>query len=59
MCCEKFIQCSFLASADMAIKIRIVYYYEVFMRNSLRGNNILGLKYRVKTFFGVFGFGAF
>ena len=42
----------------MAIKTRIVYYYEVFLRNSLRRDNILGLKYRVESSFGGLGLGA-
>ena len=43
----------------MAIKTRIVYYYEVFPRNSLRRDNILGLKYRVDSSFGGLGLGAY
>ncbi len=43
----------------MAIKPRIVYYYEVFLRNSLRRDNILGLKYRVESSFGGLGLGAY
>ena len=41
-----------VARADMAIKIRIVYYYEVFLRDSLRGDLVLGLKYRVMSSLG-------
>ena len=36
----------------MAIKIRIVYYYEVFLRDSLRGDLVLGWKYRVMSSLG-------
>lgn len=43
----------------MAIKIRIVYYYEVFLRNGLRRDNILSLKSRVKSSLRNLRFGVF